>query len=419
MKLAQLHTVSLNESNTSADYSRTEEVRARVFPYLQHEIKKLNRRAQKLGTPPIKLEVLDELYKKVNSVPGAQEKFFKVRVTGEPPHIPGYTFLATIQHKDGGNIIRAVPGANANFSDFYNADPTYCDHCKKSRQRIDTYIVKDDSTGEMRQVGRNCLADFLGGTDPKAVLYYFSLSDRLEQVFSGAEDYDGPKAGRAEYSVSPDYALLVAAYFVKREGYVSASSDGVSTADKLRWYMFGKDTSEQDRIDRKRIRVELEDNRETYQSYADEAKKWFDSVPQDDKDNNNFLHNLDVALKSTRVTYRDAGIVGALFAAYLNHKRKREANQDKLNDHVGEPGDRLPETKVVVKSSRYIDTRYGTTQLVKMEDAENGRSFTWWNGGSKSMEQDTIYYITGTIKKHDEYRGRNTTVLTRVKFTED
>lgn len=417
MKLAQLHTVSLNESNTSADYSRTEEVSARVFPHLQHEIEKLNRRAKKLGTPPISLEVIDTVYKDLDRG-DAQEKYFKVKVTGEPPHIPGYTFLATIQHKDGGNIIRAVPGANVNFSDFHDADPTYCDHCKKSRQRIDTYIIREDSTGKLRQVGRNCLADFLGGTDPKAVLYYFSLSDRIERIFSSAEEYDGPKATRAEYSVSPDYALLVAAYFVKRSGYVSAKSEGSSTADSLRWYMFGNDTSDSDRRERKNIRAELENNREKYEAYMKQAKDWFDTVPDEDKRNNNFLHNLDVALKSSRVTYRDVGIVGALYAAYLNHKRKEEQNKGKSNDHVGQPGDKISNVEVTVKSVKYMSNPYGgSTQLVKMEDDE-GRSYTWWNSGAKEMESDTRYNIAGTIKKHDEYRGRNTTVVTRVKFQE-
>jgi hypothetical protein len=416
MKLLDLCVTTLNESNTSADYSRTEEVSSRVYPYLEHEIKKLNRRANKLGTPPIKIEILDTTYKKVSGM--QEEKYYKVRVTGEPPHVPGYTFLATIQHKDGGNIIRAVPGTNANFSEFHDADPSYCDYCKKVRKRIDTYIVREDSTGEMRQVGRNCLADFLGGTDPKAVLYYFSLSDRLERVFSSAEEYDGPKAARAEYSVGTDYALTVAAYFVKKYGYVSANASGTSTADNLRWFLFQNDTSDENRRERKRIIQELEDNEEVYKAYVKEAKEWFDSVPDDEKRNNNFLHNLDVALKSSRASYRDVGIVGALFAAYLNHKRKKEANEDKLNDHVGNPGEKTPKTEVTVKSVKYMSNPYGgSTQLVKMEDTK-GRSYTWWNSGAKEMEADTKYMIIGTIKKHDEYRGRKTTVVTRVKFQE-
>ena len=86
------------------------------------------------------------------------------------------------------------------------------------------------------------------------------------------------------------------------------------------------------------------------------------------------------------------------------------------NEWVGYEGDKI-EACIFIKESRPIATQYGTTNLVKAVN-EAGNRFTIWYSGSKlnfeKLEGQWID-IKATVKGHDEFRGENSTTLTRVR----
>lgn len=86
------------------------------------------------------------------------------------------------------------------------------------------------------------------------------------------------------------------------------------------------------------------------------------------------------------------------------------------NAWVGEKGDKI-EACIFIKESRPVDTGWGTTTLVKAIN-EAGNRFTIWYSGSKldfeKLEGQWLD-IKATIKGHDEFRGENSTTLTRVR----
>jgi hypothetical protein len=84
------------------------------------------------------------------------------------------------------------------------------------------------------------------------------------------------------------------------------------------------------------------------------------------------------------------------------------------NMHVGIEGHQITPTTVTVVRTKRLSTPYGITQLVNMED-EDGNALVWFNNSSKEMENGGVYTIVGTVKKQDDYKGRNQTNLTRVK----
>ncbi len=247
-------------------YSDTAEVKASVYPLLQQKIAKLNRKATRLHVPPIVLTVVKEFFKdkKVEKpdyeeddmfagrkspdvdMPGVKEKYYEVKVEGSAPQVAGYKFMATIQHKDAGNIIRTVPGQenNEQIRQFYEARPDYCDHCHKRRHRIDTFIVKGED-GRLRQVGRNCLADFIGGQDPKQILWYFSLRDMFQRALGEAGEETERRGRRGEMGASPQQVLGAAAAIIRKYGYVKASEANEEggrqpTSHKVRWVIFDR-----------------------------------------------------------------------------------------------------------------------------------------------------------------------------------
>lgn len=423
MKLSQILPQQLNENDgpTDAGFDTSQHVRAALVPHLRNEIEKLNRKAQKLGTPPIEMVVSEPFFKEIsrpnsssNTSHKVREKFVTVEVHGEPPHVSGYDFLATIEHKGAGNIVRTMPGVQeATVKNFYNASPDYCDHCKKKRARIDTFIIKDQKSGELRQIGRNCLADFLGGTDPKQVLYWFSLKDRIESIFSNIDDYSEKLRGRAEYATTANRVLDAAAAFVNKYGYVK-SGNPESTAGLVRYAIFGTMDKDYER----HLHQIVNDGKEQAVAYKEKALKWFNNgLSDEERDGNNFYHSIDVLLKDDNVSPRDVGYLAAIFPAYERAVGQRKEQASMTNAYVGTPGDKIPQTEVKVISSRWFDNGYGGVQNVRMVDTA-GNLYVWWNSSKHELEKGVSYIIVGKIKKHEDYKDQKMTVLTHVKAKE-
>lgn len=423
------------EAELTPAYSDTAEIKASVWPALQAKIAKLNKRAARIRVPPIVLSVEKEHFvpvkKHERDEDPRMEKYYTVKVEGSAPQVAGYQFMATIQHKDAGNIIRTVPGqeGNADIQRFYEARPDYCDHCHKRRNRIDTFIVKGQD-GQLRQIGRNCLADFLGGQDPKQILWYFSLRDLVNRAVGEADEETSRRGRRGEMGATPARVLSAAAAIIRTYGYVKASEANAEgegparepTSRKVRWAIFDRSLpsgpySEKAREQAKALLQVADHPTPEDEELVKKAVEWFNAIPQQEKDKSEFFHNIDVLLRSETVSPRDVGFVGAIFPAYHRataQAKEQSAQGSKKNEVVGTVGQKLPPTQVTVVSTQNIQSQFGVTQLCRMEDSE-GRLFIWFNSGGNRLEQGQTLAITGTIKKHDEFKGRHQTVLTRVK----
>jgi hypothetical protein len=144
---------------------------------------------------------------------------------------------------------------------------------------------------------------------------------------------------------------------------------------------------------------------------------WFAALPEEQKQSNEFMHNLDVIVKSGQVNPRNIGFATALFPVYARAMgliKDKEAQAKKSNEWVGQPGQKLSPTKIKVVRTRMMSGQFGTTQIVAMEDPK-GNQFTWFNNSSWDMKEGDEHTIVGTIKKHDVYNGRKQTHVMRVK----
>ena len=79
----------------------------------------------------------------------------------------GWEFAGVIEHTEGGNICRTFEGVE--LPEHFSTCPPYCEHCKTTRRRKDTYLVKNTTTGEIKQVGKNCLKEYTDGLSLEAV----------------------------------------------------------------------------------------------------------------------------------------------------------------------------------------------------------------------------------------------------------
>lgn len=93
-----------------------------------------------------------------------------------------------------------------------------------------------------------------------------------------------------------------------------------------------------------------------------------------------------------------------------------EANRPaSTSEWVGEVGKRVYDIPVTLVSVYGFEGRYGYSQVVKFETAE-GDVLTWFTGVEIKIEVGESCLLTGTVKKHDEYKGEKTTVMTRCKL---
>src|SRR3972149_3916096 len=91
-------------------------------------------------------------------------------------------------------ILRNVPGETLPES-WRRADQK-CDHCGLIRKRNETFVVRHED-GTLKQIGRQCIADFLGHKGPEGMLAAAEYLFSADGAACGAEDDDslGGKVG--------------------------------------------------------------------------------------------------------------------------------------------------------------------------------------------------------------------------------
>jgi hypothetical protein len=428
---------------------------------LQARVAKMNRRAAKLGMEPLVVTERGEefelyyrrdtrwdeieLGRKINwakvqmlegeSIEAAQARFTKekgqrhtfsigrfvlVTVMGSLPRVNGWAMAATIQHAEGGNLLMTVPGFETTLPLKYRTASTLCEHCNMDRQRKDTYVLQHED-GSWKQVGRNCLADFIRSNNAGAWAEAAELLASLDSELGAFEDLGGG-FGHATLTFRAEELLAQVACIVRQDGWCSRteaknSFDGKQATVDLALCLFDpKYVAKLKERDQERF-IPIEDDK----AKALKAIEWAQSLPADVS--NDYLWNIRVVSHRESLTPREAGLAGSIIAAYLRHlEQEVKRAYEHLNEHFGTVGKREVFT-LTVTAERDMESDYGRLTMYKFRDAE-GRTAVWFSSASiviKGADGETryglvvgdTYQIKATVKKHDVYQDRKQTVLTR------
>lgn len=216
-------------------------VAAERIDWLREQIDKLNRRAARLGVPPVSLAVSEprtltqeaiDAMGNANLYRYAGRVYHEVSSSTEAVRLAGWTLIAVVQHEgDAGNILRIVPGStDEDLPERFRAGGAECDHCRTARRRRDTYIVRHED-GRWAQVGSSCLSDFLNNS-VAGFLAAAGFALDVEALF-GDCDPDGFLGFSAEPRAWAIETFLRVTWRVIRSfGWVSRreASDGTATA---------------------------------------------------------------------------------------------------------------------------------------------------------------------------------------------
>ena len=396
-------------------------------------VEKLNKRAAKLGVPAIQLHIgeretcftcpkggaptvsTDAKAWGDKHKPVGHERA-EVSLHGDPPKLDGWTFAAVVDHLSNGCITR-YPAATheIDLTPYRGVDAT-CDHCRTNRQRHETFIVVHD-TGNEKRVGRNCLADFLGHQNPASLIGHLNLWGRAFALIEGAEE-----AGFGTGVSMLELPLFLGhiARQIREHGWLSRGKAWeerihTATADVAQSAYWAPDPK-------------LE-NLPTDADMARGAKalEWARELTDADVAENDYLYNLKAVCADDYIRPKRGGLAGSVIVAaerVFEKRLQKAADAQKSNEHVGSVKERLI-LDLTLTGTREIEGFYGLTILHKFEDAI-GNLFIWFatndriipddddRTGHRCIKVGETHKLAGTVKGHDDFRGRNQTKLTRV-----
>lgn len=395
---------------------------ARIDPFQLAEttakIEKINARAAKKGLAGSLTMTADEVIEvEVDEVTKIRTErvMYDVKIQGNAPAYNGWEFVAKLDwDANAGLIVRSIPGAVA--VDRESLTEGWCDHCRTTRQRLVTYVVRNQESGQQIQVGSSCLKDFTGQYTTIAFPELKGDDDEGEGGFFGG-------CGEREYS--PLTVLAVAWACVKLEGFKPAGSYGSTTKGDVMTAL-SPSKSKHDREWAAKI-APLADEA------AEKAAKLLAWILSDDfSGTTDYVLNLKAVAAGKMVSARNVGILASApqtWAKSLERSlvREREASVYKNSEYVGTAPDKEKGVKgsreiltVTIKAIRYLDNDWnGSTTLYTMITDE-GNVVKWFASNDILGEEiGARFVIKGTVKAHKEWEGMKSTSLTRCAIVDE
>ncbi|MDQ3170333.1 MAG: hypothetical protein M3Q55_09385 [Acidobacteriota bacterium] len=420
----ETETATVAPIETAPNAPRTVEIPEENRAALDAKLTKLAKRAAKIGCPiewswgtPVVKTVMVRCEEHCQAGEGCHcqagyiatyHAMHPVTVTSARPAYGGWEFVGTLNHTAiPGTVLRLmVPGMECP-SEAIAALPGQCDHCRKTRKRTETFVVRhEDAT--VRIVGRNCIRDFLGHQSPAHIADMLSYVWALDEALDKAGESCG--GGRGQ-EIAPTLSALAMAYAVVRSdggGYKPAAFEEGSTragTSKLLWRYGMGAKAVWDAFIAKTGGVSLADYERAWA-----ALSWLADAPA----SSDFLHNIKAVGGAAYVSGKTLGLLCAIIPGYEREAIKRAAAKAPKAPslHVGEVGKRGPLGVATITRVMVFEGRYGTTYRILMT-REDGNVLAWWASRGQGIAVGDKVEVVATVKEHGEYNGSAQTEITR------
>jgi len=392
---------------------------------LQARIAKLAKRCQRVKIEAPSINILsheDVKYMDKDKIERVRRYFTVELISNGRPKINGYEFAAVIspvvdeQGKLIGNVLRGVPGFEGTIPERFRTATNNCDHCNTNRYRLETFVIAN--ADGFKQVGRNCLAAYLGMADPEM---YARIAEYLINAADLCSMSEDDREGNGDSHVTRLYVLDVlqtAASAIRNYGWLSRKSaqefEKTSTADRVRLWLTGGPK------DRENFEHKLDASDADVQLAAD-TLEYIQGLTGATSD---YEQNLSLLGRAESITGKNLGILVSGINAYSRAKefeirRNKRIEDDKDSKFVGQVGERIVFAGVTLLYTQQFEGDYGISTLYKMKTTD-GNILVWFGSGSNpfGIEMgDVIPEFKGTVKKHEAREGTQQTKLSRCQFT--
>jgi hypothetical protein len=403
-----------------------------MMPSFQKRLESLNKKAKGFGLEPIKVVSVEQaVYERKHELVGrdfdkmvnylvpvrpgddveAPVLINRVRIDYPEIRLGNWRVVGKLEAIEGGNLAFCVTGDPEDAAKVTSLAecPIECEHCKTKRQRNDGYILRDQETGDYKEVGSNCLEDFTG-IDPAAALF---LARMYDVVRLSGEDFD-EYASSGRCNALPTRAFLAHVSFcADLGGFVSTAvardnpylTPTYQTASQLPRAL---DESEE-------LRDKYYSQRERHYAKADAIREWVANKPvESDFDRNvKLLLQLDVI----SIDRKHLALAAATLPMY-NRYLGLQAEKRRPSEHIGQSGEKLTSTLTI---SRVIDipNMYSSAPavLVLMQD-QKGNKLKWKTTSAPREVMDgegRVMEASFKVKGHEDYKGVAQTSVTHLK----
>lgn len=365
--------------------------------WLVKKIEKLNRKATRLGCEPISLRFTGNTV--VEDHPEEDLRVIvsiEVELTGRYPHIEGWDLVAVFQRQSDSIFVRNIPDREIP-KDYYNKESIECQHCGYNRQRKKSYLLLKDS--EYKEVGSTCVKSFFD-VDVSAFLFYAGID------FSGIISEGRERSGMNLPKETNLFRFLsMTARCIDEYGWVSKAK--AYENDELRATVVDV---EYQLFTPNKPRGEVLEATEDNCKEADLVIEYFKGINPD----NNYLENCKKIADAGYVPARFEGLATSMVSTYRRAIEKKIEKESTIpSEWIGEVKERIT-VKAVVKYINAFDGQWGPTHLHNFNS--DGNYLTWFASRSQDVEVGDKIKLTGTVKKHDTYKGIKVTTITRCKM---
>lgn len=258
------------------------------------------------------------------------------------------------------------------------------------------------------QVGRNCLADFIGA-DAHAAAEMAEMLAGLGSFASACEEDGFQGRGEKAHFTLGEYLPHVAV-MIRKNGWLSKgqawNEHRMEDATAIMaWTNMQKANSNSQKTRDEAEQVEEQDIAVATKTIA-LSHEFFDAA--DALKLSDYEHNLKVSVSSGVVEERTAGMVASAINFIAKNEEKKAERVDFANSQfVGTIGERS-----IFRDLKCIfDARGGGRPVVFVDAA--GNKVSAWNPGFV-VEKGATYTVKATPVKQDEYKGIKSTMLNRM-----
>lgn len=400
-------------------------IRSCYYGHFLANFEKMARRARKINGSEIRAEIVEIIERKTGEDAYGRDMFddfYRVRVDAEPVKIEGYTFLAVIDHiNDAGNIVKVLPNTGAELPVSYRTAKPFCQHCNSLRTRRNTFVLRCDATGEMKQIGKNCFADFIG-RDPKQVAAWAMMLGTMVGGGDSEDDFDGAYGMRDLRYIALFTYLGHTAAIMRVHGWMSGKTAKAHGGEEGGM----KPTSERAHLNMEPPKARKGEMPFKVEKVTDEDRKLaraaIDWVLTLDKRRNlsDYEHNILVLAKSPYIERKSEGFAASIIPTYLRAQEKAAIAKKKAvgtenSVHVGAINERIEFGKVRVVAAFSGLSGGFEVHRYRFATAE-GNLLLWSASKTQELIQGDEVTLVGTVKRHDEYEGMKRTYITRCKI---
>lgn len=335
-----------------------------------------------------------------------------------------FTFIASLVAEEAGMTVHTAPGHE--LGGYEPAGDDHCDHCNVDRRRTRLYIVRNDTTGELLQLGHTCI-ELYTGFSPKG-LWALQFADELKGF--GEDDGVGGGWSSADRAASVNEVIALAfAYSNEGRNYVSSKVEWKrGTGAAVRTHIFqgaplrrnyGRDEQSYQR-DLAEYEAAVVD---AARYLADEAliadiRASVETTAAD----SDYGRNLRVILAGEFVSSKNIGFAASVVSVYAREKelavkRAQEAAKPKAQGFLAEVGTRIKKAfSIELSVVRQREGDFGWSTWVVGTTPEG--FLVCWNASGKHdwTVGDVLKLEAASVKAHENYKGNDQTIITRAKI---